>query len=214
MFKRKVFYGVPNALEELLMPLGLKVFEPDIDTDDTDSDEAAVTTDWIHNLVVEAQKDETNSVVAKKPPRKIRRRWRKRAKMPYRSSMFYRDFHNRNVQDLGHRDAKEFRLNYRMPWADVDKLVKLFVEKKWVVAEQHAKGHYITGCKVCPPEIKILGTLYWLGEGCSFRTIHNLSGRVLTPYSFNCFAQEILCADDKLYGAQVDPNPKQLGGVK
>ena len=34
MFKRKVFYGTPNALEELLMPLGLKVFEPDIDTDD------------------------------------------------------------------------------------------------------------------------------------------------------------------------------------
>ena len=59
----------------------------------------------------------------KRKQRTPRGGWTKRAKLPYESSMFYRDFHNENVKDLNHIDAKEFRLNYRMPWTEANKLV-------------------------------------------------------------------------------------------
>ena len=41
--------------------------------------------------------------------------------------------------------------------------------------------------QVCPPEIKILGTLYWLGEGFSFRSVYNFYDHVLTYQSFSDF---------------------------
>ena len=104
--------------------------------------------------------------------------------------MFYRDYHNPNVRTLRHADAKEFRLNYRMPWTEVNKIVRLFVNNKWVITQKECDKRRVKGQRVCPPEIKILGTLYWLGEGCSFRTIYNLSGRVLSSESFNNFAKK------------------------
>ena len=104
--------------------------------------------------------------------------------------MFYRDFHSPTCRVLDDRDAKEFRLNYRMPWTEVNKLVHLFVQKKWVITQEECDHRRVKGQKVCPPEIKILGKLYWLGEGCSFRTIYNLSGRVLSYQSFNNFAKK------------------------
>ena len=67
----------------------------------------------------------------------------------------------------------------------MNKLVRLFIRKKWVITQDECDKRRVGGLKVCPPEVKILGTLYWLGEGCSFRTTCNLSGRVLTAQSFS-----------------------------
>ena len=124
------------------------------------------------------------------PKRKRRRGWKKKTKMPYSSSMFYRDYHNPHVRDLNHVDAKEFRLNYRMPWIWANKILRIFVERGWVLTDAIPKPTTVVRQIVCPPEIKILGVLYWLGEGCSFRTIYNLSGRVLSRVSFTNFAKK------------------------
>ena len=126
-----------------------------------------------------------------KPPvkRQRTRGWTKRQKFPYTTSMFYRDYHNPNVQKDGHIDAKEFRLNYRMPWTEVHKLVHLFVRRGWCKRNTIKRRHHIAGYGPCPPCIKILGTLYWLGEGCSFRSIYNLSHRVWSAVSFLNFAK-------------------------
>jgi hypothetical protein len=66
----------------------------------------------------------------------------------------------------------------------------MFVKNKWVITQEECDKRRVKGQQVCPPEIKILGTLYWLGEGCSFRTIYNLSGRVLGRISFGNFAKK------------------------
>ena len=138
--------------------------------------------------------------------------WKKRPKLPYEVSMFYRDFHNPNVKILNHIDAREFRLNYRMPWTEANKLVHTFVRRGWVKTTK-ARTHEICGHSVCPPEIKILGTLYWLGEGCSFRTIYNLSGRVLSAVSFSNFAK-VFCRKVKInlgpYYIKIPQNVREL----
>ena len=125
------------------------------------------------------------------PPRKRKRRrgWKCTTRLPYTSSMFYRDYHNPKVQVSGHKDAKQFRLNYRMPWCEAHKIVELFVNNGWVFTASSNKKTYMQPDKLCPPEIKVLATLYWLGEGCSFRTVCNLSGRVLTRQTFTNFAK-------------------------
>ena len=126
--------------------------------------------------------------------RKRKRKWRKRTKLPYTSSMFYRDYHNVNVRDPTHREAKEFRLDYRMPWSKANRIVNMFIEKGWVLTQPAPERHHVGRARsVCPPEVKILGVLYWLGEGCSFRTIRNLSGRVLSRQSFTAFAKKFCC---------------------
>lgn len=144
---------------------------------------------------------------------KSRKKFHKRPKLPYTASIFYRDYHNPNVQDLDHIDGREFRLDYRMPWTEVEKLVKLFVKRGWVVSPS-TKSHYMMSKNICPPEIKILGTLYWLGEGCSFRTIYNLSGRVLTAQTFCDFAK-IFCSMVCIHLAPlyICP-PKDVHGLK
>ena len=69
--------------------------------------------------------------------------------------------------------------------------MKLFVDKQWVATSFDGNSRVnMCGRSVCPPEIKIMGTLYWLGEGCSFRTIHNVSGRVLSRVAFASFAKK------------------------
>ena len=111
----------------------------------------------------------------------------KNTKMPYSSSMFYRDYHNPRVRDLNHVDAKEFRLNYQMSWIWVN---KYFRGTRLGAYGCYPQTHYCRSTVVCPPEIKILDVLYWLGEGCSFRTIYNLSGRVLSRLSVTKFAKK------------------------
>jgi hypothetical protein len=124
-----------------------------------------------------------------KPPaptthKRPRRQFKKRPIADYHSSMFYKDFHNINCKNPQHRDGKEFRTNYRMPWSSANKLYRLFIENSWLVVRCR------NGQPTCPLEIKLLGILYWLGEGCSWRTIHNLSGRVLSQETFRLWAYQ------------------------
>ena len=173
--------------------------------------------DWIKKARIkaleEAQLIPVARIAPQKPPQKRSRSrtWKKKIKLPYRSSMFYRDYHNPNVRNRDHADAKEFRRDYRMPWSEVRKLVDMFVQNKWVALDRRtSKTSWTVGSRVCPPEIKILGTLYWLGEGCTFRTIRNLSNRVLSRTSFTNFAKKFC-----LYVATylVDSSPQKRDRV-
>jgi hypothetical protein len=192
--------GKPNdILRSLLQKHAIPVNDVDsessddstlTDTDsDTDSDDELVPhqIDYIKVCLDLLGRGVDRSKKRKAPP-KPKGGWKKRTKIPYECSAFYRDYHNPNVRQLDHIDAKEFRLDYRMPWTEVHKLVSTFVNRGWV-KQSKKLSHHIMGHVVCPPEIKILGILYWLGEGCSFRTIYNLSGRVLSAVSFNQFAK-------------------------
>ena len=160
------------------------------DSVDSDIDDAfRLTRQRLSKELSHALKSSASSVTS--PVKRKRRKWKKRTKLPYTSSMFYRDFHNVNVRDPTHIDGKEFRLDYRMPWITANELVCHVVAKGWVVVQPKSLPQHVGRVRtVCPPEIKVLATLYWLGEGCSFRTIRNLSGRVLSRQSFMSFAKK------------------------
>ena len=199
MRKRSKSNGVPDVLANLLSPLGVQIMAPD-DSDEVPSsceDDSTSEDGYADNWIEAAMKCTVSSTdlspentQTRTPNRKRRRGWTNKLKMPYSSSMFYRDYHGENVQNVNHADAKEFRLNYRMPWVTVNKLVRMFVNRGWVSTAPAPKPHHMMRQVICPPEIKILGVLYWLGEGCSFRTIYNLSGRVLSRVSFTNFAKK------------------------
>ena len=88
---------------------------------------------------------------------------KRRRKCPTAARCFsYRDYHNPHVRDINHVDAKEFRLNYRMPWIWANKILRIFVERGWVLTDAIPKPTTVVRRVVCPPEIKILGVLYWL----------------------------------------------------
>lgn len=166
---------------------------------DEESNDSSVSSDSDPHGFIRARKSVTESVtesVDGHNPRKRRKRkggWKKRTKLPYKSSLFYRDYHDPRVKVSGTPEAKEFRCNYRMPWIRAHYYVELFVRNNWVFNERQNKKLFpgMVVCDgVCPPEIKILGTLYWLGEGCTFRTIYNLSGRVLSRQTFTKFAKK------------------------
>ena len=112
------------------------------------------------------------------PDRKrVRRDWKKRHKTDYKTCMFWVDHRvNINCRDPTHLDGKEYRQN----WSEEENLIKLFKTEGWLQVNDTTA----TGKKSCPIEIKILGTLYWLGEGCTFRTIRNVAGRMLTAQTF------------------------------
>ena len=74
------------------------------------------------------------------------------------SLMFYRDLDHPTCTVPDHKDVKEFRLNYRMPWTKVNKLVRLFILKNWVMTQDECDERMVVGLKVCPPKIEILGT--------------------------------------------------------
>lgn len=122
----------------------------------------------------------------KEPDRKrVRRGWRKRPKPEYETCMFWIDHRvNINCRDPMHLDGKEYRNNYRMPWSEAEKIIHIFKKEGWLEVNPMTA----TGKKSCPIEIKILGTLYWLGEGCSFRTIRNVAGRILSAQTLRTFA--------------------------
>lgn len=101
-----------------------------------------------------------------------------------------------------------------MPWTQADKIVRLFVSKKWVVTQEECDLKRVKGQQVCPPEIKILGTMYWMGEGCSFRTIYNLSGRVLTEVSFLNFAKKYCMYIAKFLSPKYIKVPRNLAELR
>ena len=184
-----------DVLTNILKSVGVQNVLNDSDDDNDDNSDSCHTVNWIQQVISGAHAREINPSLSESPPKKRRKRtWTCRKKLPYSTSMFYRDYHNPNCRILTNIDAKEFRVNYRMPWTEADKIVRKFVVKKWVVTQEECDRRRVKGQRVCPPEIKILGTLYWLGEGCSFRTIYNLSGRVLSALSFLNFAKKFcLC---------------------
>ena len=92
---------------------------------------------------------------------KKRRRWQQRKKIPYEQSMFWVDHHNPNCQNPGHRDGKEYRLNYRAPWSELNKLINRFKDNEWL----SVRAVMPNGKRSCPLEIKILGTMYQIGTG-------------------------------------------------
>ena len=98
------FHDRFNLMAHALRPYGITV---DPDSDDSDSD------DFVLNVIFARAVDAgeirffDEDVTALTPRKRKRKGWRKQVKLPYTSSMFYRDYHNKNVQDLSHRDAKD-----------------------------------------------------------------------------------------------------------
>ena len=178
-----------GVVDEMLKSVGVRNMITDSDESENSEEDIKFDVDWIHRVVSNSHKRSANLDASLQPKKKRKRRWKCRRKLPYSVSMFYRDFHNPSCRKLGTKDAKEFRLNYRMPWSEANKLVRLFVRKKWVITQKEIDKRRVKFI-VCPPEVKILDTLYWLGEGCSFRTIYNLSGRVFSDQSFCNFAKK------------------------
>ena len=121
-----------------------------------------------------------------KPARKrVRHGSKQRPKADYETCLFWIDHRvNMNCRDTTHLDGKEYRQNYRMPWSEAEKLIQLFKTEGWLEVNPTTAS----GKKSCPIEIKILASLYWLGEGCSFRTVRNVAGRVLSRQSIRNFA--------------------------
>jgi len=179
-----------GIVNDMLKSVGVRNMMTDSDEGESSDEDIKFDVNWIQRVVSNAHKRAANLDASLQPKKKRKRRWKCRRKLPYSVSMFYRDYHNPSCQKLGTMDAKEFRLNYRMPWTEVRKLVRLFARKKWVITQKEIDQRRVGGLKVCPPEVKILGTLYWLGEGCSFHTIYNVSGRVLSSQSFCDFAKK------------------------
>ena len=89
---------------------------------DEESNDSSVSSDSDPHGFIRARKSVTESVtesVDGHNPRKRRKRkggWKKRTKLPYKSSLFYRDYHDPRVKVSGTPEAKEFRSNYRMSW--------------------------------------------------------------------------------------------------
>ena len=197
-----------DVLNNILESVGLKNMIKDSDDDSDDDSDWEITVNWIQRAISESELRYEGREISDVPAKKrAKRTWKCRNKLPFTSSMFFRDYHNPCVQDLTHRDAKEFRMNYRMPWTEVHKIVRLFIERKWVVTQEECDKKRVPGQRVCPPEIKILGVM---GEGCSFRTIYNLSGRVLSPMSFLSFAKRYTLVIAKYLAPKYIKIPKNV----
>ena len=130
--KRKFCNGV-DALANMLESVGVRNMISDSEVSEDSDDDVKFDVDWVQRVISNCinRSDSLHSPVQTKKKRK--RRWKCRRKLPYSVAMFYKDYHNPECKLLGHRDAKEFRVNYRMPWTEADKLVRLFVNKKWVI---------------------------------------------------------------------------------
>ena len=169
MFKRSKINGVPDALASLLIPLGIEIMAPD-DSDtvpssceDVSTSDDEYATNWIEAAIkctVSSADLVSENAETHTKKRKRKRGWRKKTKVPYSSSMFYRDYHEPNNRDVNHADAKEFRVNYRVPWDKANFLVHTFVARGWVTTAPASQAYHVMQKSVCPPEIKILGVLY------------------------------------------------------
>ena len=204
-----------GVLTNILESVGVENMVNDSDDESDDDSDSEHIVNWVQRAISDAHAHAEGREMTKVPATKrAKRMWKCRKKLPYSSSMFYRDFHNPSVQDLTHRDAKEFRGNYRMPWSEANKIVCLFVAKKWVVTQEECDRRRVAGQRVCPPEIKLLGIMYWMGEGCSFRTIYNLSGRVLTAMSFLSFAKRYTMVVAKYLAPKYIKIPQNVAELK
>ena len=117
--KRRNGYGF-DVLDNILESVGLKNMIKDSDDDSDDDSDWEITVNWIQRAISESELRYEGREISDVPAKKrAKRTWKCRNKLPFTSSMFFRDYHNPCVQDLTHRDAKEFRMNYRMPWTEV-----------------------------------------------------------------------------------------------
>jgi len=102
-----------DVLASLLRPFGVSATDSSDISDDSDTKNDDYK--LLKTYLPQVYQPETASItpVSNETPAEKRRRegwqvggWKKRTKLPYTTSMFYRDYHNINVQDVTHRDAK------------------------------------------------------------------------------------------------------------
>ena len=78
--------------------------------------------------------------------------------------MFRADHHNPNCQNPDHRDDKEYRLNYRAPWSELNKLINRFKDNEWLsvrVVMSTSQGKTVCGVEGCPHVDFAYGNHMW-----------------------------------------------------
>ena len=178
-----------TPLEKILKPMGLyKVSRDPLNRGKRMLFAQQIVHDWFFGSrsADEKKVDAPASPPRKRPRYKSRKRFKKRKRPPFHTSPIFKDYHNPLCRFRGTIEGREFRDNYRMPWVDVDKLVRTFKEHpEWLGWRGPRSGN---GRKSCPLEILIMGVLYFMGDACSWRTVENVAGRVLTKESFRDFS--------------------------
>ena len=111
-----------DVLNNILESVGVRNMMSDSDESEDSDGDLKFEVDWVQRVIANIRKRSDDMDSFEKPKKKRKRRWKCRRKLPYSTSMFYRDFHSPTVRVLSHRDVKEFRLNYRMPWTEAEKL--------------------------------------------------------------------------------------------
>ena len=76
------------------------------------------------------------------------------------------------LQDPSSRAARNFRLNFRLPYPVFLQLVTAATQKRWL----HCNETDAAGRARVPLELKLLAVLYLLGSGAALRTVAELSG--------------------------------------
>ena len=104
-----------DVVADMLESVGVRNMMSDSDESEDSDEDVKFDVDWVQRIISSIRKRSDNLGESLQPKKKRKRRWKCRRKLPYSVSMFYRDFHSPTCRILGHRDAKEFRLNYRMP---------------------------------------------------------------------------------------------------
>ena len=183
-------YMPETPLEKILKPLGL--YDPSRDPMRRSKKRMLVSQQLVHDAIFRLAHNEKSSAPPSPPlPRKrqrfkCRKRFKKSKRPPFHTSMFMQDYVDPRCRSRDTRQGKQFRYNYRMPWVEVDKLVRTFKEHPEWLSYRGARSS--NGTKSCPLEMLIMGVLYWMGDACSWRTIENLSNRSLSQESFRKFA--------------------------
>ena len=77
-----------------------------------------------------------------------------------------------DLEDPSTRAAKNFRLNFRLPYPVFQQLVTAAGQRRWL----HCSQTDAAGRPRVPIELKLLAVLYLLGSGAALRTIAQLSG--------------------------------------
>ena len=128
-----------------------------------------------------------------KRPRRRRstKKFKKRNRPAYYTCQFIQDLENPFCQDPKHIDGREFRLNYRMPWQQVQNLITTFENHPEWLPTRRMRAN---GRGRCPLSILIMGVLYWCGEGCTWRNVENVAGRVVSYETFRQFSRHFFAA--------------------
>ena len=104
-----------DVLDNILESVGAPNMVSDSEESEDSDVDLSFEVDWVQRVMSNIRKRSDSLHSSEKPKKKRKRRWKCRKKLPYSTSMFYRDFHSSTVRDLSHRDSKEHRLNYLMP---------------------------------------------------------------------------------------------------